>query len=993
MSPDLILLSRVSYRDREITAARLRDLVALLAADLRGGCGTQRLIDELWPDERPENPAKALQILVSRTRSQLGPDLVVRTPTGYRLGLEADQVDSSALVARAAASAQCSRAGDHASALEHAEAGLALWDGSGVDGDGPLSALRADRMAALGSLERARALALSRLNRHAEALDALTALAGERPHDEEVLLELLRSEAATAGPAAALARYETYRRFLRDELGSDPGAAVQALHQRLLQGEPVRHNVAHEPNPLLGRDADLAAVTGLVRTSRVTSIVGPGGLGKTRLAQAVGHQAEQRVVHLVALAGVGSDDDVAGEVASVVGAGEGRIADALGPGALLILDNCEHVLRGAADLVRTLVSTTKDLRVLTTSRAPLGLSSESVYPLPELDLATSVALFEHRARAARPGVELPRDVVAELCERLDGLPLAVELAAARVRVLSVPEIAARLADRFTLLRGGPRDAPARHRTLRAVVDWSWNLLDPDAQAAMTALAVFPGGFTEESAGWLIDGDVLDTIEALVDQSLLKVEDTPTGTRFRMLETVREFAQGPPDERFLAWAVDFGTRYHDAVFGPDAFAVAALLRAEEDNLLHALRLSPHPAIAAVLMSLWIIESNYTRLAAVAAEVDPVLIRAEPSDPAVTALTLSTLYKMMLNGPRPERTLSALRRVLTTPPDTMVRAYAHLLVDPGFRADDQQAVVAAAGALETYKHEHDGDIDAAIAEADKALAATDQREAPWQWAMAHSRLAELTLRADDGVRSRDHLLAALPVLDRLGAAADVAGLRWWLVLANLRIGALDEAERWLELISHGEAGNGTTAYHLAVRAEVLFTRGETDAGLALWRRVLDEVRSAGDDLVHGDPPGYDLWVVEARSVAVIAHARHGALDLVRDDLRRLTEQLTSLLANPIDNPPPYLVLLPLLGAQLLAVGMADLASGDTGGVRLVALAEAFGYLRNFQPTMSVAAARAAAEDADGPAYADAVSEYAGLGREELRLAALAALSGRG
>ncbi|GGS15057.1 ATP-binding protein [Actinokineospora fastidiosa] len=987
MSPDLILLSRVSYRDREITAARLRDLVALLAADLRGGCGTQRLIDELWPDERPENPAKALQILVSRTRAQLGPDLVVRTPTGYRLGLEADQVDSSALVARAAASAQCSRAGDHASALEHAEAGLALWDGGGVDGDGPLSALRADRMAALGSLERARALALSRLNRHAEALDALTALAGERPHDEEVLLELLRSEAATAGPAAALARYETYRRFLRDELGSDPGAAVQALHQRLLQGEPVRHNVAHEPNPLLGRDADLAAVTGLVRTSRVTSIVGPGGLGKTRLAQAVGHQAEQRVVHLVALAGVGSDDDVAGEVASVVGAGEGRIADALGPGALLILDNCEHVLRGAANLVRTLVSTTKDLRVLTTSRAPLGLSSESVYPLPELDLATSVALFEHRARAARPGVELPRDVVAELCERLDGLPLAVELAAARVRVLSVPEIAARLADRFTLLRGGPRDAPARHRTLRAVVDWSWNLLDPDAQAAMTALAVFPGGFTEESAGWLIDGDVLDTIEALVDQSLLKVEDTPTGTRFRMLETVREFAQGPPDERFLAWAVDFGTRYHDAVFGPDAFEVAARIRADEDNLLHALRLSPHPAVAAVLMSLWIIESNYTRLAVVAAEVDPVLVRAEPSDPAVTALTLSTWYKLMLGGSRPERTTDALRAILTAPPDTMIRAFAHVLV--GSRPHgDEPLLVAAASALDSYVHEHDGDLDAAIAAADLVLASTDERTTPWQWAMAHSRLAELTLRDDDGERSRDHLLAALPVLERLGAAADVVGLRWWLVLTNLRIGELDEAGRWLELVSRGAEENGSTGYDLAVRAEVLLARGETEAGLALWRRVLDHVRQT-----EGEPPGHDLWEIEARCVAVVAHARHGALDLVGDALAVLTEHLVDMLDHPVDNPPPYLIQLPLWGAQLLAVGMVDLARGDTRGVRLIALAEACGYLRNFQPTMSVAAARAAAEDADGPAYADAVSEYAGLGREELRLAALAALSGRG
>ena len=341
-----------------------------------------------------------------------------------------------------------------------------------------------------------------------------------------MLAELLRGEAATLGPSAALDRYEAYRRSLRDELGTDPGPALQAVHQQLLQGTSpvVRHGVAYEPNPLLGRDDDIAAVADLLRSVRVTSIVGPGGLGKTRLAQVVSRQAEQRIVHFVPLAGVAADDDVAGEVAAALGAGgPGRtpisqravptgvvagIAAILGPGpALLVLDNCEHVLRGAAELVRALVSMTKDLRVLTTSRAPLGLSSESVYLLPELSLPTTVELFGQRARAARPGADLPADVVEEVCRHLDGLPLAVELAAARVRVMSVAEIARRLEDRFGLLRGGPRDAPERHQTLRAVVDWSWNLLDPAGQAAMRALSVFPAGFTADAARRVLgDGD-------------------------------------------------------------------------------------------------------------------------------------------------------------------------------------------------------------------------------------------------------------------------------------------------------------------------------------------------------------------------------------------------------------------------------------------------------------------------------------------------------
>ncbi|MEU4746837.1 BTAD domain-containing putative transcriptional regulator, partial [Actinosynnema sp. NPDC023658] len=199
MTADLVLLSRVSFRGTDIAGPRLRGLLALLAGDLRTGCGTGRLVEGLWPEGRPENPPKAVQILVSRARSRLGAEVIARTPTGYRLALGEDQVDSSAVLVRAAAAARCAGAGDHAAALSHADEGLALWDGTGADpadAADPVTALRAERRAAHRALVRARALALSRLDRPAEAVDLLAGVAAERPRDEEVLVELLRCEAA-----------------------------------------------------------------------------------------------------------------------------------------------------------------------------------------------------------------------------------------------------------------------------------------------------------------------------------------------------------------------------------------------------------------------------------------------------------------------------------------------------------------------------------------------------------------------------------------------------------------------------------------------------------------------------------------------------------------------------------------------------------------------------------------------------------------------------
>jgi predicted ATPase/DNA-binding SARP family transcriptional activator len=1059
---ELALLSRVSYGNREITGSRLQCLLALLAEDPHVGCSTSRLADELWPDEQPEHPVKALQILVSRARARLGPGLIVSTPAGYRLALAEDQIDASAVLLGASESEKRSQAGDHLGALRQAEAGLALcegaegWDSAGTD---PLSALRAARVPAYRSLLRSRALALSRVGRRAEALGPLGEQIRRNPRDEEVLAELLRSEAATAGPAAALARYADYQERLRDDLGTDPGPALQGVHQELLMADApvIRRGVRHEPNPLIGRDDDIAAVADLLRTSRVTSIVDTGGLGKTRLAQAVSGQAEQRVVYFVELAGVAADGDVTAEVASAVGVGEdggnplshrsgppgvlGGIVMALGPGpALLVLDNCEQVVGGAADLVHGLVSLSRELRVLTTSRAPLGLSSESVYLLPELDLHTTVELFRQRARAARPDADLPPDAVRELCRRLDGLPLAAELAAARVRVMSVAEIARRLDDRFAVLRGSARDAPQRHRTLHAVIDWSWNLLGPDGQAAMRALSVFPGGFSADAARHMLGADILPVLEQLADQSLLKVADTPSGSRYRMLETVREFAAAhrhdagetePVTGRFLAWARDFGSSRHDSVLSGDDLRALELVRAEQDNLVLAMRYGLSrkdagtvAAVSAALGELWIIEANFARMTALAGDTVRVLPAFRPEADLVeatrTSLVLGAMTGFLLRGPSPARFLAGLRRLPAAPPDTFARAAQAVLT--GLRGapeadlatlrtlgeSDQPLLAGMASYVASYALAEAGDLDGALAATRRSLAAFERCGSAWLRTAAHSRIGELCLEDDDpdsGDEALRHLSAALSVAEAFGARSTANRLREGIVGANLQRGAFDEAERELKLTTPRDEDEPweMSMFDTVMGAEIALGRGDVDAGLRLWRTAAAALRSMQHARPGGDLSGLEPWALQVQVIAVVAHAQHGQLGLVAE----ITDALPAALAGLSADPRPAAATpagsdpgLSACASLLVALAMTDIDRGRrTGddravisGARMIALAERLGVKRGLGQTMSAAQARRAAEDASRPAYADAVSSYAGLDPAGLRAAVRAALRER-
>jgi tetratricopeptide (TPR) repeat protein len=316
-------------------------------------------------------------------------------------------------------------------------------------------------------------------------------------------------------------------------------------------------------------------------------------------------------------------------------------------------------------------------------------------------------------------------------------------------------------------------------------------------------------------------------------------------------------------------------------------------------------------------------------------------------------------------------------------------------------DEPLLAGVASGVASYLRESEGDPDAALKAAERMLEVSERQESPLLRMLASSRLGELHMHADSGAEALRHLRSALLVQESLGNWADALGIRWALALVSLQVGAIDEAEQWLELagVSLSDEAFGNGSFDLAVRAELLLARGEVDAGLGRWRRAVELMVSARipDSPVE---PGQEPWVLEIKAVAVVAHAQHGRIDLVAGFAAELAPALAGLLTDAVLDQPSFLAGFPLCGLLLVALAMVDLDRGErTGderagrsGARLVALAERFGYLRQFQPTMSAARARRAAEHADRSSYDDAVSSYADLGRAELRAAAMAALRNR-
>jgi predicted ATPase/DNA-binding SARP family transcriptional activator len=663
---------------------RHRALLTVLLVHADEVVSTERLIQALWGDEAPNSASAIVHVRVSELRKALRagrPDRdagLLTRGSGYVLQVGVDALDARCFERLVAAGRQALAGGDHESASANLREALALWRGPAlVDfADEPFVQVETARLEALRvqALEDRLEADLA-VGRHGDVVVELEGLVAEHPLRERLWCQLMLALYRAGRQGQALRTYQAARQILVERLGIDPGPELQRLQTAILRHDPAlelrtpaeRRPSGEPPSNLpvpltsfIGREWELAEVRVLLRGSRLVTLTGVGGAGKSRLALEVATTCladHADGTWLVELAPLAQPDLVAHVVAAILGVREhperpllDLLAEHLRAArALLVLDNCEHLVDEVARFVQRLLESCTHLRILATSRERLGIIGEVLRPISGLSVPEPCAgspgavghsdaarLFVERAAAVQPGFHLSdatAAMVAQICQRLDGLPLAIELAAARVNALGVDQIASRLDDRFRLLTQGSRTALPRHQTLRAVVDWSYGLLGDAERRLFDRLAVFVGGHAMEAAQAVCadpggGGErVADLVTRLVDKSLVTSEASGRTTRrYRMLETLRAYGLERLDERgetarlrnrhaayFLALAEPAGA----ALRGHEQPIWLERLETEHGNLRAALTWSVEHGDAATavrlagsLYQLWDLHGHYT-----------------------------------------------------------------------------------------------------------------------------------------------------------------------------------------------------------------------------------------------------------------------------------------------------------------------------------------------------------------------------------------------
>ena len=606
-------------------------LLSVLVAHTGVRLSVDRLTESLWTDEAPKSATATIQSQVSRLRSILAPDFgITHDAGGYRFEIREGKLDADRferLLAR-------SRTLDTVASAEALDAALGIWHG-------PAFGEFADRPEVHGEAARLDELELAATDEWAEAKMAigspaamvgeLEALVNVHPLRECYWRLLMLALYRTGRQAEALRRASEFRSMLAREVGLDPSPAVRKLEAQILADDPV---LIGEPEPstgsrvkvaaptllgvtsFIGRDPDVASLTEAIREQALITITGPGGVGKTRLAMRVAGGVIDEFIDGVTVVEFGALRNPAGTAQVIAQALdvqqrqhrtiEATIGEFLAPTRLLLLlDGCEHVTDVLAPLVDQLRSSCPELRILATSRQSLGLAGEFIEVLDPLVLppagselteeirgSSAVELFVNRAAATTPGFSLTDEnssAVADICRRLDGLPLALELAAARLRSLGVDALSARLHHRIEMLGQKQRGSDGRQRTIHDLVKWSHDLLEPGEQLVFEQLAVFAGGFDLAAAESVCTADggpmsVVGNVTSLVDKSMIVLVD-PGTSRYRLLEPLREFgldhlrsrgALEETEDRHLTWFLDLAERGALGLDSPDEAAWSAAL---------------------------------------------------------------------------------------------------------------------------------------------------------------------------------------------------------------------------------------------------------------------------------------------------------------------------------------------------------------------------------------------------------------------------------
>lgn len=614
---------------------RERALLALLALSPGQAISTDRLIDALWGEDLPSNPTNALQALVSRLRRSIGSDRVVTRPPGYALDLPAAAIDASrfrVLVDEAG------KATDAATQSRLYAEALALWRGLAL-AEFPFEEFAQRESAALEELRltaiEGRIAADLEAGAGAELVPELEQLVTAHPLRESLRASQMRALYRAGRQADALRAYTAARDVLGEELGIEPGPELKALEESILMqdpalrpGVPAATSRAESRLParlasFVGRQQEMDDVAAAFASTRLVTLTGAGGAGKTSLAVEVGRSIETEYadgVWFVELAPVAEAARVADAVVKalqleqVLGlAGERREIDAAATvveylrarRTLLILDNCEHVIEAAAAMAEAILLACPSVDVLATSRDRLGIPGEVLWRVPSLGVnggsSDAVRLFVERAQAVNPSFAPDAAAVghvAEICRKVDGMPLAIELAAARVRSLPVAEIAVRLQSDIEILSGGPRGAAHRQQTLRGTIDWSYELLEPKEAELFAALSVFHGSFTLAAAEAVappdtVDGaEVLGSLERLIDSSMVVPVAVRTEGRYRMLETLRVYAgerlatarqTEAVMHKLLAHFLEATAAVEDGLRGPEQLVWLDRVEADHDSL--------------------------------------------------------------------------------------------------------------------------------------------------------------------------------------------------------------------------------------------------------------------------------------------------------------------------------------------------------------------------------------------------------------------------